>query len=658
MNIKKTELTDVILHKSKKASAKTKGMSSKRRFKGVKKEENQDETYHLRKNHGADLMRKRKTGKEGRIKNRRENVHKKGMPDEAVLPIHEKKLYTAEITAETERDCEYEPYEDYRDNTVEKIKAQVAVDKVFALSGSKDKIFKPPYKEELPKELPEAPGYEEGGRELFIDGIKNAKEEESRKKPHIQGNTPKEQQKDVSYPAGLKSPPESEKITPGINKDDTQIRINHGESVRLHRAGEETLKKEDIILKKGGAVVRHDRRKKDEAFIKNERKEHYRKQKERGFILKKKKIKQGRRGRKIKKAAVNSSLLAGGAAVIVLLLPVLTVFALIGSLLRSPFALMMPDEDNFIADNSKVIQQAKKYRDAQIKEAKNVAKKHEGCDKGKIVYEGMEGSVPDNSVDIVTIYAARYGWEKKVRKMNKENKENLKYVAEVMCPYNSYVETETITKEDGTTKEKTTLVVTISFYDYTRALPLFGLDKKEKQAADTLHEYFYNIKHPADGGESGGGEPKSSISENEIEKILKDVSDPKAKAACRFALSKVGYPYSQNLRDSGTYYDCSSLAYYSWKSAGVDISYGGANTAAAECQGLDVSGKGFDFSSVDDLMPGDLIFFSYALNGRYRDITHVAIYVGDGNVVEAADEERGVIYGKFNTKSIVRIGRP
>ena len=47
------------------------------------------------------------------------------------------------------------------------------------------------------------------------------------------------------------------------------------------------------------------------------------------------------------------------------------------------------------------------------------------------------------------------------------------------------------------------------------------------------------------------------------------------------------FPYSQDLRDSGNYYDCSSLAYYSWKDAGVDISFGGATTAAAEAQGLD-----------------------------------------------------------------------
>ena len=39
-------------------------------------------------------------------------------------------------------------------------------------------------------------------------------------------------------------------------------------------------------------------------------------------------------------------------------------------------------------------------------------------------------------------------------------------------------------------------------------------------------------------------------------------------------------------RNSGKAFDCSSLAYYAWKSAGVDILFGGGTTAAAEAEGL------------------------------------------------------------------------
>ena len=72
------------------------------------------------------------------------------------------------------------------------------------------------------------------------------------------------------------------------------------------------------------------------------------------------------------------------------------------------------------------------------------------------------------------------------------------------------------------------------------------------------------------------------MTEDEINAILSGITDSRQKTVCSYALHRVGFPYSQDLRDSGNYYDCSSLAYYSWKDAGVDISFGGATTAAAE----------------------------------------------------------------------------
>ena len=81
-----------------------------------------------------------------------------------------------------------------------------------------------------------------------------------------------------------------------------------------------------------------------------------------------------------------------------------------------------------------------------------------------------------------------------------------------------------------------------------------------------------------------------------------------------------------------------------------------ATTAAAEAQGLDEADKTVSY---EQLQPGDLIFYSYASNGRYKNIGHVAIYVGNGKVVEALNERYGVVYRDLsNTGSIVLIGRP
>ena len=88
----------------------------------------------------------------------------------------------------------------------------------------------------------------------------------------------------------------------------------------------------------------------------------------------------------------------------------------------------------------------------------------------------------------------------------------------------------------------------------------------------------------------------------------------------------------------------------------MDISHGGATTAAAEAQGLDEAGKSVSY---DEMQPGDLIFYSFTNNGRYKNISHVAIYVGNGKAVEALNEKYGVVYRDVSSVgSIVLIGRP
>ena len=120
-----------------------------------------------------------------------------------------------------------------------------------------------------------------------------------------------------------------------------------------------------------------------------------------------------------------------------------------------------------------------------------------------------------------------------------------------------------------------------------------------------------------------------------------------------FALSKVGFPYSQALRNSGGAYDCSSLAYYAWQSAGVDISYMGYTYAAAEAAGLAEKQV-----TNGELQPGDLVFYSYTQNGRYKNISHVGIYIGDGKMVEAVDDAHGVCMGDYHAGSLVMVCRP
>ena len=59
------------------------------------------------------------------------------------------------------------------------------------------------------------------------------------------------------------------------------------------------------------------------------------------------------------------------------------------------------------------------------------------------------------------------------------------------------------------------------------------------------------------------------------------------------------------------------------------------------------------------MQPGDLIFYNYEVNNRYKNISHVAIYIGNGKVVEAKGTNYGVVYGNVpNQGKIVTICRP
>ena len=141
---------------------------------------------------------------------------------------------------------------------------------------------------------------------------------------------------------------------------------------------------------------------------------------------------------------------------------------------------------------------------------------------------------------------------------------------------------------------------------------------------------------------------------NEIYDYASEIDNKEART---FALSRVGYPYSQQYRNSGVFYDCSSLMYFSYEKAGIDLTYRQATAAAYEAEGLTLAGKEIN---IQDIQPGDLIFYSSHENGRYLNITHVAMYVGNGKIVHARDEKYGVMISDadFHQDKIVAVCRP
>lgn len=330
--------------------------------------------------------------------------------------------------------------------------------------------------------------------------------------------------------------------------------------------------------------------------------------------------------------------------VLLIAVTVTPIVGVIAVLYNSPFAFFLPP----LEEGDTVTTVTSAYMQDFNREINDLINKHSGCDTGQIVYVGAEGQQAGNYNDIVAVYMVKYGVEDTATIMNDTSKRRLKEVFDDMCSYTTSTDSEQVKQDDGKKVNRTVFYVNVKLKHYTDMITEYAFDDNRKELVAQMMSMF---------GSSTGVTPQSSLTQQEIDDWVKDIKDAKQKKAVTFALTRVGYPYSQELRHSGRAYDCSSLVYYAWLEAGVDISYGGATTAGYEAQGLDLAGKGVRY---EDIQPGDLIFYCFDPNeGGYLHIGHVAIYVGNGMMVDARDTAYGVVFRQVVAPDcIVFVGRP
>ena len=340
-------------------------------------------------------------------------------------------------------------------------------------------------------------------------------------------------------------------------------------------------------------------------------------------------------------------LLALFAVVALIALPVIAIIAVI---YNSPFAIFFPSISSGETTQEVLSAYVSEFNADVNAELRN----HAGYDESEKIYVNFEGSgTPDNFCDILMVYMVKYGDGDTATDMTDKAKRNLKAVFDDMCSFRITSRTDTETDDEGNTTTTTVKEVNVRLKTCYEMISVYGFNAEEQEMLAELMkpEYLAML-----GYTGGGGDPGETISPEQYQAIVDAISDENGRKVVAFALSKVGYPYSQAYRDSGNYYDCSSLAYYAWRSAGVSIMYEGSNTAASEgklCYDNNL------LVNYDEMQPGDLIFYSYDKNGRFMNITHVAIYVGNGKVVEAANARLGVVYRPVQGRSsIVFIGRP
>ena len=154
--------------------------------------------------------------------------------------------------------------------------------------------------------------------------------------------------------------------------------------------------------------------------------------------------------------------------------------------------------------------------------------------------------------------------------MNDTSKGWLQAVVNDMCSYTTSTGTKDVEETDAdgnvTTVTKSVLYVNVTLKSYRDMISVYGFDANQVEMLEQIMsaDFMGQLGYAGSGSGGGGGSPGvSSMTEDEINAILSGITDSRQKKVCSYALHRVGFPYSQDMRDSGNYYDCSSLAYYS-----------------------------------------------------------------------------------------------
>ncbi|NYT92756.1 NlpC/P60 family protein [Salinispora sp. H7-4] len=110
-----------------------------------------------------------------------------------------------------------------------------------------------------------------------------------------------------------------------------------------------------------------------------------------------------------------------------------------------------------------------------------------------------------------------------------------------------------------------------------------------------------------------------------------------AGVAVRYAYGALGKPYRWG-GDDGAGYDCSGLTSAAWRAAGKSLPHSTRRQWEVVAH-----------LKRHDLSPGDLVF--------YRGLGHVALYVGNGQIIDAPTAGRNVLKRDMNIMPIVGYGR-
>jgi len=290
-------------------------------------------------------------------------------------------------------------------------------------------------------------------------------------------------------------------------------------------------------------------------------------------------------------------------------------------------------------------------------------------DEVKVVYTGDadgDSASVNNWNDVIAVYAVRTTTDEvnpmAVVTVNLENEEKLREVFHAMN-YATYddritVEENEVENEDGTTETETKTVryiyVTMHSMDYMEAAEYFGFTDYQKEILEEMMLPEYDKYYAELIG-------INLLDNADLTQIVSDLpANSKGSAVVKAAVEKLGAPYVLGAKGD-TKFDCSGLAY--WAINQVDPDLGGKMYTNAAGQAKYC----FDNNKVvgrDELQPGDLVFWQNLRCsgcGRWNEVHHVGIYMGDNKVIEASSSKGRVIIRDLWSSSgypLFMFGRP
>ena len=153
---------------------------------------------------------------------------------------------------------------------------------------------------------------------------------------------------------------------------------------------------------------------------------------------------------------------------------------------------------------------------------------------------------------------------------------------------------------------------------------------KEEAIADEVANTVQEIANSTD------QEVTPELVEQITEQVVSETSDSEAtssdtdsvrSAILAAAYSQLGVPYVYGAESPGEALDCSGFTQYCYSQAGIDIPHSSVGQAGMA-----------DKTSIDELQAGDLVFWEGTASGSASG-SHVAIYLGDGQIIHANGTE-------------------